>query len=47
MTGPHFVDPPRSLFRRRERVDPGLLAVAGAVVALLFLLIAVAMFERA
>jgi hypothetical protein len=47
MTGPRFVEPPRSLFRRREHVDPGLLAVAGAVVALLFLLITVAMFQRA
>ena len=47
MIGPRFVEPPRSLFRRRERVDPRLLAVAGAVVALLVLLITVAMFERA
>lgn len=47
MSGPRFVEPPRSLFRRRSHIDPGLIALVGASVALLFLTIIVGMLREA
>lgn len=45
MTGIRFVDPPGRGSRRRS-LDPGLLALAGAALAVLLLLSLVAMLER-
>ena len=42
---PRFVDPPASMFRRRPLVDPGLIALGGAIVALVFIFLAIAMLE--
>lgn len=39
MNGVRFVDPPTSMYRRRSLVGPGLLAIVGAVLAVLFLLL--------
>lgn len=45
MSGIRFVDPPGRGSRRRL-LDPGLLALAGAVIAVLFLLHLLGMLER-
>ena len=44
-TGPRFVPPPRSIFRRRPLADPGLLALAGAIVALVFAALLLGLLE--
>lgn len=44
-SGPCFVPPPEHLFRRKNRVDAGVLAVFGAVAALVFLLLLVRMMS--
>ena len=46
MSGPRFVEPPASMFRRRPFIDPGLLALFGAILATLFILLLVGMLER-
>jgi hypothetical protein len=40
-----FVEPPASMFRRRPLIDPGLVALVGAVVAALFLVLVILMLE--
>ena len=45
MSGVRFVDPPASIHRRRPLIDPGFVALLGAVVAVLFLLVLIGVSE--
>jgi len=45
MSGIRFVDPPGRVSRRRS-LGPGLLALAGAVIAVLFLMVVLGLLER-
>ncbi len=45
--GPRFIPPPDSIFRCRPLVDPGLLAVIGAPVAVVFLAVLLGLLETA
>lgn len=45
MSGVRFVDPPASIYRRRPLFDPGLVALLGAVLAVLCLLVLIGMLE--
>jgi hypothetical protein len=45
MSGVRFVDPPASIFRPRPFFDPGLLALAGAGLAVAFLMFVIGMLE--
>lgn len=44
--GPTFVPLPDHMFRRRPLVDPGLLALAGAIVALAFAALLLGLLEN-
>lgn len=46
-TGPRFIPPPDSIFRRRPLVDAGLLALVGAALALVFAEVLVGLLETA
>jgi hypothetical protein len=44
-TGPRFVEPPRHTSRRHTSIDPGTLALIGAIVAIIFILIMAGILE--
>ncbi len=43
--GPRFLETPQFMLRRRPLIDPGLVALAGAFVALAFLMLMIGMLE--
>ena len=43
MTGLRFVDPPAHALRRRASMSPGVLAIIGAIVAIAFMTLLMAM----
>lgn len=45
MNGPRFVEPPVSMFRRRPLIDPGLLALIGAIMAIVLLVALIGLLE--
>lgn len=44
-SGPRFVPLPDHMFRRRPPIDPGLLALLGAIVALVFAALLLGLLE--
>ena len=44
-SGQRFIDPPAYMFRRRPLIDPGLLALIGAIIAIAFLTLMLGILE--